>query len=270
MMSIFFVVMLGAGIGLLMGLTGAGGGILAVPLLVFALHLDVATAGPVALAAVASAAALGAVLGLRQGLVRYRAAMLMAATGLVLVPAGLWLATRIPAAPLAAIFGLVLMFVAGRTFWLARRELQGDPVDSMSGVLCHTDPDHGRFVWTAPCARALAISGAAAGLLSGLLGVGGGFVIVPALRRFAALSMQSVTATSLAVLALVTGGAAAIAAISGRLPLVPALPFVGGAMIGLLAGRRWASRVAGPRLAQVFATVTLVVAFGMLFRGLAA
>lgn len=58
---------LGACVGLILGLTGAGGAIMAVPLLVFGLHLQVAQAAPIALLAVGLAAALGAALGLRAG-----------------------------------------------------------------------------------------------------------------------------------------------------------------------------------------------------------
>ncbi|WP_175220804.1 TSUP family transporter, partial [Achromobacter deleyi] len=95
---------LGGGVGLILGLTGAGGAIMAVPLLVFGLHLNVSQAAPIALLAVGLSAALGAVLGLRAGKVRYRAAGFIAATGIVVSPLGLWAARRLPNAPLAIIF----------------------------------------------------------------------------------------------------------------------------------------------------------------------
>jgi len=74
MQTLALVMTLGALIGMVMALTGAGGGVLAIPLLVFGLHLPVQQAAPVGLVAVGMAAALGAALGLRQGIVRYRAA----------------------------------------------------------------------------------------------------------------------------------------------------------------------------------------------------
>jgi uncharacterized membrane protein YfcA len=86
---------LGLFVGLTLGLTGAGGAIIAVPLLIFALNWDVARSAPVALVAVAASAALGTVLGLRQGCVRYRAAVVMAATGAVMAPLGLFMARRL-------------------------------------------------------------------------------------------------------------------------------------------------------------------------------
>ena len=75
---------LGVAIGVILALTGAGGGILAVPALVFGVRLGMAQAGPVGLLAVGMAAALGAVLGLRNGTVRYRAALLISLAGMML------------------------------------------------------------------------------------------------------------------------------------------------------------------------------------------
>ncbi|HEX7638057.1 MAG TPA: sulfite exporter TauE/SafE family protein, partial [Burkholderiaceae bacterium] len=74
MSAMLLAAALGAVVGLLLALTGAGGGILAVPLLVFGLHLGVARAAPIGLIAVGLSAAIAAALGLRAGIVRYRAA----------------------------------------------------------------------------------------------------------------------------------------------------------------------------------------------------
>ena len=97
----------------------AGGAIIAVPLLVFGLHLSMAQAGPVGLLAVALAASAGAVLGWRTRVLRYKAAALMAATGAatgaVTSPLGLWLAQRVPNRPVTAVFAVVLAIVAART-----------------------------------------------------------------------------------------------------------------------------------------------------------
>src|ERR1700742_3895004 len=87
--------LLGVVVGLILALTGAGGGILAVPLLVFGAGLNVAQAAPIGLTAVGMAAALGAVLGLKAGIVRYKAALMTAAAGMLCAPPGLWLAHRI-------------------------------------------------------------------------------------------------------------------------------------------------------------------------------
>ena len=91
-----------------MGLTGAGGGILSVPLLVFVMHLPVAQAAPISLSAIALAAGVGALLGFKNKILRYKAAGLMAAFGLIFAPLGQWLAGKIPNSPLLIIFSLII------------------------------------------------------------------------------------------------------------------------------------------------------------------
>ena len=256
--------MLGLAVGLILALTGAGGGILAVPLLVFGTHIGVAQAGPIGLMAVGMAAALGAILGLRAGVVRYRAALLIAVTGMLFAPAGLWLAHRIDNRWLSVLFALVLLYVAFNTFRKARVGNRRAIVDLAPPPVCVRGSDTGRFVWTRPCARALALSGSIAGLLSGLLGVGGGFVMVPALQRYTDLTMQSAVATSLAVIALISTAGVATSAASGALVWSIALPFSAGALAGMLSGRALSARLSGPYLQRAFATVSAMVAVGMI------
>lgn len=254
---------LGLVVGLILALTGAGGGILAVPLLIFGTGASVAEAGPIGLMAVGMAAALGAVLGLRAGIVRYRAAVLIAVTGMLLSPAGLWAARQIDGRWLAVLFALVLLFVAVKTF----RQASGkDPATTAEHVVCKRNGESGRFIWTRPCAMAMSLSGGMAGLLSGLLGVGGGFVMVPVLQRYTDLPMKSAVATSLAVIALISLMGVATTAVSGHLNWALALPFSVGALAGMLGGRSLASRLAGPQLQKGFAFVSALVAIAMIFK----
>lgn len=253
--------------GLILSLTGAGGGILAVPLLVFGAQQSVATAGPVGLAAVALAAGFGAIMGLRKQVVRYKAALLIAATGMVLSPAGLWLAHRVDNRLLTAVFALVLLYVAFNTYRKATRGAASQ-VNADRPVPCIRDGATGRFIWTSRCAMTLGVSGAVAGFLSGLLGVGGGFVVVPVLNRYTDLEMQSAVSTSLAVIALisVTGVLASVAA--GSLSYAMAAPFSAGALAGMVGGRRVSERLAGRHLQIGFAVVSGLVALGMLVKAL--
>ncbi|WP_397453029.1 sulfite exporter TauE/SafE family protein [Pseudomonas sp. NA-150] len=252
---------LGAVIGLILALTGAGGGILAVPLLVFGLGLSIVQAAPVGLLAVGVAAAVGALLGLRQGIVRYRAACYIAAIGVVIAPLGLWLAHRLPNTPLALGFSVVMVVACVRIFLIATRELHhGKPAPRAESRPCVLNPLQGRLRWTLPCARALTFTGMLAGLLSGLLGVGGGFVIIPALTRYTDLNMKSIVATSLAVIALVSTGSVITASMAGVMHWAVGVPFAVGAVAGLMAGRQVAHHVAGPRLQQLFAVVGVIAA----------
>jgi uncharacterized membrane protein YfcA len=261
---------LGAVVGLILALAGAGGGILAVPLLVFGLHLSIMQAAPVGLIAVGAASAFGAVLGLREGLVRYRAAAVIGITGMVLAPLGVRLARLIPNAPLMVAFSMVLAWVAWRMFNQARR-ITADPAENphaQSQLPCVLNPDEGRLIWTKPCAWAMAGTGAVSGILSGLLGVGGGFVIVPSLSRYTNLATRSVFATSLAVIALVSVGGVTAAAWQGSIAWSIAGPFAVGAIAALLMGRLMAARLAGARLQQAFAVTSGAVSLLLLARGM--
>lgn len=257
---------LGVVVGVILALTGAGGGILAVPLLVFGLQMGVAQAGPIGLLAVGMAATLGAILGLRDGIVRYRAAFLIAGSGMLLSPLGLWVARRIDNRWLSVLFALILLLVAARTLHQARLGTPASSRPSHDVQPCMRDPQSGRFFWTSSCARSLTLSGTVAGLLSGLLGVGGGFVMVPALQRYTNLEIRSVVATSLAVIALVSVSGVVASAATGGMAWSVAIPFSAGALAGMLGGRLVSARLAGPHLQIGFATVAAAVAIGMIVK----
>jgi len=262
------VLLLGLTVGVILALTGAGGGILAVPLLVFGVGLSMAEAGPIGLLAVGLAATLGAVMGLKNGTVRYKAALLIAGAGIVCSPLGLWLAQRTPNRPLTIIFAFALMYVAFRVFQRSMPSSAKKTPVMNKPPPCLLDANRGKLNWTAPCAWALTISGIVAGGLSGLLGVGGGFVMVPALQRYTNLTAQSVLATSLAVIALVSISGVAASSASGHLQWAIAIPFSIGALTGMICGRLVAAKLSGPNLQKGFAIVSAVVAVALLVKAI--
>ncbi|MGT2493200.1 sulfite exporter TauE/SafE family protein [Cupriavidus basilensis] len=205
--------------------------------------------------AVGLSAAVGAVIGLRAGIVRYRAAALMAVAGTLFSPVGLWLAHRLPNGPLTLLFAVVLALVALRMF---KQTTASKPHPTEPGHLTAAVPTecgHRTLCLTASCTRALALSGVGAGFLSGLLGVGGGFVIVPALRKATNAPVQAIVATSLAVITLVSASGVISTALAGRMNWQVGVPFAAGAITGMLGGRLVASRLSGHRLQQGFALV---------------
>lgn len=262
---LFVIAALGVIVGLILALTGAGGGILAVPLLVFGAHQRIAEAAPIGLLAVAMAATVGGTLGFRTGIVRYRAAVVVSAAGMFTSPLGLWLGRRVDNSWLAVLFAGVLLIAALRIFRKPgnRECTERRPTTSAP---CLRNAVTGRLVWTLPCFRALAASGAVAGLLSGLLGVGGGFVMVPALSHYTDLDMKSVVATSLAIVALVSWGGVAASLAGGVMIWAIAVPFTTGATIGMAAGRLIADRLAGPHLQRMFAVVSAIVAIALILK----
>jgi len=263
-------VALGALVGLVLALTGAGGGSLAVPLLIFALGMNVSQAAPVALFAVGLAAMIGAAFGLRAGHVRYRAAALMAGVGFLGAPVGWYLGRHIPNGPLTLIFAAVLAYTSLRMLRPAGQAAAAAALPLARLPPCRLDPVEGRLHWTAACARALGSAGFAAGVLSALLGVGGGFVIVPALLRVSDLDMPSVSVTSMSVIALVAVASIAIYGYAGQeIDWRIAAPFAAGALAGVLGGRQLARRLPGARLQQAFACIGLIVVAMLLWRSLA-
>ncbi|VVD63847.1 sulfite exporter TauE/SafE family protein [Pandoraea anhela] len=259
---------LGAAVGLVLGLTGAGGGIFAVPALVFGLGWGVPQAGPVALLAVGASAAVGSAQGLRAGIVRYRAAVLMAGVGVCLAPIGSWTAHRLPERWLVGLFAMAMLIVAGRMYRASRgaavKAAHGETsVPCESSPPCRMNPSTGRLHWTRRVAGTLGMIGAVSGFASGLLGVGGGFVIVPALRRFTDITVHGVVATSLFVIALISAGTVANAWWHGMHPGEQGWIFVIGAVAGMLLGRALAPRLAASRLQQIFSSLMAAVALGM-------
>lgn len=263
---------LGSLIGLILAITGAGGGILAVPLLTFALGLRVSDAGPVALFAVGMSAAIGAVIGLKAGIVRYRAAAVVACAGMLLAPIGLWISHRVPNPPLTVAFACILAWVSIATYakTIERAKRPGMGTTSPSAPPCQVNENSGRLCWNRRCFARMLLCGSVTGMLSGLVGVGGGFVIVPALKRITDLEMQSIIATSLAVIALVSSSAVTTAALTGNINWEVAGPFAIGSVAGLLAGNRIAKLVAGRSLQRAFSIVAGLVAMMMFWRGAAA
>lgn len=266
--NLYVALSLGLAVGAILALTGAGGAIIAVPLLVFGLGLPIAEASPVALLAVAFAAFVGALMGLRNGILRYKAAMVMSICGLCLSPIGLWTASKIPNGPLVGIFSILLLYVSINMYCQARRELQGVQTDESYGPPCMLHETHGKLIWTLPCFRAMMASGAIAGFLSGLLGVGGGFVIVPALKKVTNLPARSIIATSLGVITLVSLGGVAGATLSGAMNWSIALPFATGALVGMLSGRSIGEKLKGPHLQQAFAIFAFGVSISMMFKAM--
>jgi hypothetical protein len=255
------VLLLGCAVGAILGLTGAGGGILATPALMAGLGWSVQQAAPLALLAVAAGAAVGVAEGFARRLVRYRAAGMMALCGLPFSTLGIRVAHHVPVPALSIVFALVMLLVAARGLLRLRGAAPSVPADAP----CRLDPATGRLHWTAITALAIGAIGAGSGFLTGLLGVGGGFVIVPALRRLTDLSMHSIVATSLLVIALV-GSGSVVAAVAGgaRLPVADAATFAFGAMAGMAAGRVLIRRLSARQVQGGFALLVAVVALGML------
>jgi len=269
-------IVIGLIVGLVLGLTGAGGSIFAVPLLMAGLGWPITQAATVSLLAVAISAAVGTAMAWKHSYVRYRAATLMAFVGILVAPLGIRIADGLPPAVLMMIFAAVLAVVAVRMYRMATvsgedasvvRAMVAGEGKSSAGKIGAVDPVSGRLVWSSPVALTIASIGALTGFLSGLLGVGGGFVIVPALRAALPLSMHSAVATSLMAIALTSASTFVSSVSLGRqAPLAMAIPFVAGSVLGMVLGRQAAPRISGPSLQKGFAVTAGIISVVMAFR----
>ena len=156
--------LLGLIIGAVLGLTGAGGGIFAVPALVFGLGMDIRSAAPVALLAVGAAAALGAVQGLRRGIVRYKAAMVLAAAGTVTAPLGVQLAHWLSPRWLNIAVVAIMLIIAHRMFLASRSPQADSDLGDEQAKACKVSKDTGRFLWNLRTATTLGSIGVVSGL----------------------------------------------------------------------------------------------------------
>ena len=262
----------GAVVGLSLGLTGGGGAIFAVPLLVYGLSVPTREAVGISLAAVGATSLVGFLHRWRLGQVEIRTGLLFAVAGMLGAPIGTWIAGLLPETLLLSLFAGLMVIVAIRLWQQASRpatESTACPAqDHVDGPSCQRDAA-GALILTSRCAALLLIVGVLTGILSGLFGVGGGFVIVPALVLFSGMSIHRAVGTSLMVIALVSASGVASQLWAGRAisPVVTGL-FVFGGIAGLFAGQRIGRRLSGPVLQKVFVVAILAVAVFVIVRNL--
>lgn len=263
-------------VGLSLGLTGGGGAIFAVPLLVYGLSVEPRQAVGISLAAVGMTAAVGLGIRWKAGQVEVATGLLFAVAGMAGAPIGSWLAGLVPQTLLLVMFA-VLMFVVAARMWQnagvsrpeATCEASSEAKADDDSPTCRRDAG-GELRLTSPCAMVLSVVGVLTGVLSGMFGVGGGFVIVPALVLFTGMAIHRAVGTSLLVITLICAAGAASHLLAQRvIPLDTTLYFVGGGVLGMLAGI-WLSRfLSGPALQKGFAAVIVAVAVFVILRNTA-
>ncbi|MFN3587232.1 MAG: sulfite exporter TauE/SafE family protein, partial [Moraxellaceae bacterium] len=223
----------------------------------------------VALGAVAMAAATGVLLRGSAAWCHAGIALVLVLGGWLLTPVGQWLARGLPALWLHASFAALMLYMA----WRLWREARGRP-ESVRIVRAWADSDaeaapqcalsaSGKFEWRLPCVLRLVLVGALVGLLSGLYGVGGGFIIVPMLVLLTGLPMAQAVSASLLVITAVAGGGFLFFLAGSSVP-AGLWPVAAGAIAGMVAGSLLARHVAGPRLQQGFALLMVALAVVML------
>jgi uncharacterized membrane protein YfcA len=255
----------GLGVGIALGLTG-GGGMLAVPALVVGLGYSLQEAVPVALVAICIAASLGALDGLKQQLVRYKAAIVMAATGVACAPLGIWLAQTLPVELLTYAFAVLLALVSLKMLFQSATDRSSIVKGNNTKKVCKINPETGRFLWNRNSFAAFSGIGGVSGVCSGMLGVGGGVVIVPSLRQSSDLSIASTVATSLATVALVSGGTASLIFLQGVGISANSAFFILAVVGGMLLARSCSAWLSDLYLHVGFASIATIAAGVMIYQ----
>lgn len=240
----------GSIVGFTLGLIGGGGSILATPLLIYLVGVD----NPhIALGTAALAVSVNAYINLishaRKGHVRWRCAAVFAGMGVAGSWAGSTLGMAVDGQRLLLLFGLLMLFVAANTFRKAIRQ-QSQPVQ----------PPH-------ICVRT-AVLAVATGTVSGFFGIGGGFLIVPALMF--ATGMPMINAIGSSLLAVGTFGLATALnyAHSGFVDWKIAAEFIAGGVVGGIFGMIAATRLSGKGtvLNRLFAAIIAVVGVYVIYK----
>jgi uncharacterized membrane protein YfcA len=244
------------GVGLSLGLLGGGGSILAVPVLVYLMGLPASTAVPMSLPVVGLAAAVGAFTRWRRGQLRITTALGFAAIAMASAFTAARLGQGIPDRVRLILLVAVMLTAA---VVMLRRAQRLAPGDTQEIPLPSVGPQEHRSASTALVLGAAIV----VGTLTGLVGVGGGFMIVPALVGVLALPMPQAIATSLAVIALNTVAASIGWWGSVRLDWNLTALVTVAALIGMTLGTRLAPRFSARTLTRTFAGLLLVVGIVM-------
>lgn len=262
-MTLLLAVAAGALIGLSLGALGGGGSILAVPVLVYLLDQSAPQATTGSLVVVGVTSLIGAIAAHRAGNVLLGRGLVFGLVAIGGAVVGAEASSRVSEDVLLAAFAALMLLVGGMLAWRQLRHSRGggprpaakpaldDPIITFSPT------------FACQCPRALKVLATATvvGMLTGFLGVGGGFLVVPALLLALALPMRYAAGTSLVVITITSAAALAVRAGSGVHPdWTP---------VALLTVTSAAAAVAGARLAGRINTDWLQITFAVLVLGVA-
>ncbi|EMR13010.1 permease [Methylophaga lonarensis MPL] len=257
-------------IGLVLGLTGAGGSVFAVPLLIMLTGMSVHQAVGLSLGAVAVTAMFGCLRGKTRKTMLLVPAILLSISGMLLVPVGQWLASQLDAMALVIGFAILAILIAIRMWRMAVRNPESSAItrasdltiDSSQGLLCRLSPS-GQFQMRPRCMSGLLVGGAVVGVLSGMFGVGGGFLIVPLLLYLSQVTFRQAVGTSLLVITVISGvgfiSFLLMSEYAQSLPVNLMLWLMAGGVLGMIFGQLLTDKIANARLQKIFAIALIVI-----------
>jgi uncharacterized membrane protein YfcA len=232
-------------IGLALGLLGGGGSILTVPALVYLVDLEAKVAIATSLVVVGMASVVGAAAHARAGNVDRAVTLRFAPVAMAGAFVGARLAARVPGAVQLSLLAITMIVTAG-------------------AMLRPRPPGHEVRAPKSP--TVLSLVGLGVGVLTGVVGVGGGFLMLPALTELGGVPMRRAVGTSLVVILL--NAVAASLGYAGQVAVAwgPALIFGGAAALGTIAGTQLAGRFSDQLLRRAFAGMLIGLGLFMLLR----
>lgn len=247
---IFSSLFAGAATGIVLGLFGSGGSIVTVPALMYLLHFGAKSSIAMGLGIVAVTAAISSLDNWRRGNVNPKTALLFASFGVFGTYGGTKLGIHAPVIVQLGLFALVM-------YTSALRMLKARPAAVSAGTLPQ-QPNAARRL--SPDLLRVGGAGIVVGVLTGMVGVGGGFLIVPALVLLAGIPMKQAVGTSLAIVAV--NATTGFAGYWGHVPIdFPVMGvFTAVAVASSFVGTRIAHRLSQEKLKKGFALFLLVVA----------
>ncbi len=261
------LLLIGPVIGLVLGLTGAGGSVFAVPLLLMT-GMTLAEATGISLGAVAATTLFASLHNSLHGkTVLWMPGMILALAGAATAPLGQWLSMQLPAdivllgfCILAAIIALRMWLGAARdpdnANWVRASNFAQVPAPDL---VC-TMSQSGQFELRPRCISGLLMGGLGVGLLSGLFGVGGGFLIVPLLLALSTIGMAQAVSTSLLIIALVSSsGFISHLVIHRPDNFADLLLIISGGLLGMVVGQKISRNLANALLQKSFAVSLFIV-----------
>ena len=262
--------LIGFAIGIVLGLTGAGGSVLAVPLLAVFLGLPATEATGLALGVVAASSLYGAIVRIVQKQVLWIPALLFGISGMLFAPPGRFLSTLVEPWVLKTAFAALSTLIAAHMLWQSRgAKEQLLPVRAATGPITQEPlqcaaSETGYFDLRPRCLAGLLAGGVVTGLLSGFFGVGGGFLIIPLLTQINRVPIRQAIATSLLIIAGISTSGFVMQLLTQptNMALLPWLAI--GGLGGMIAGHVLAKHIAGVALQRIFAVTILVMAILLL------